>query len=177
MNIYQIIGFSLAVGVLIGGLKLSSDNLSIFLDFPSVFIVLGGTFAATSISFQLNRLVTLFKVFFIRVIKGQRFQYKDTIKEMMRIAEAYRRGESLDNFIGRTHDPFLKDALELIVENILDTEHLLEVIENRAENMMITQSEETRKIKSISKYPPAFGMMGTTIGMIVLLANLGGKML
>ena len=41
--------------------------------------------------------------------------------------------------------------------------------------MGVLRFEDTRKIKSLGKFPPAFGMMGTTIGMIVLLANLGGE--
>ena len=48
-------------------------------------------------------------------------------------------------------------------------------MKKRSENLYKNYNEETQKFQSMGKYPPAFGMMGTTIGMIVLLANLGGK--
>ena len=93
----------------------------------------------------------------------------------MRITESYRKGESLDQIVSSIKDPFIKECVGLYSEGILDDEHFLDVCETRAEKMMINYSEESRKIKAVGKFPPAFGMMGTTIGMIVLLANLGGE--
>ena len=46
MNIYSLVGFVMAISVLIIGLFLASDNLAMFVDFPSMFIVFGGTLAA-----------------------------------------------------------------------------------------------------------------------------------
>src|SRR5690606_14918238 len=49
-----------------------------------------------------------------------------------------------------------------------------EMMEERNENLYHIHSEDAGKLKIVGKYPPAFGMMGTTMGMIVLLANLNG---
>src|SRR5665648_207685 len=146
-----------------------------FWDIPSIFIVVGGTIAATAISFQLDRLVILFKIFFHRVIMGKKTDYRSVIIEMMKISDAYSKGESLDNHISKTKDLFLKDALILVNDDIMSEEELFILLDDRANNMFYTYSEEANKIKAVAKYPPAFGMIGTTIGMIVLLGNLGGS--
>lgn len=175
MNVFSIIGLLISISVLLIGLRLASEDLSMFLDYPSLFIVMGGTFAATALSFNLNRIFFLVKIFVKRIFFGKQFKYADVIKEMMRITESYRKGESLDSILSTIKDPFLRECIELLNEGILEKDHFLEVCENRAEKMMVNYSEEGRKIKAIGKFPPAFGMMGTTIGMIVLLANLGGE--
>jgi len=175
MNIASIVGFIIAITVLLIGLRLSSDNLSMFLDYPSLFIVIGGTFAATAITYQVNRIFTLFKIFLKHLMSGSQVDYASIIAEVMKIADAFRRGESLDNHINKVKDFFLKEALELVNDGILEPDHLIRILEDRASNMNYLHNEDASKIKTLGQFPPAFGMMGTTIGMIVLLANLGGE--
>ncbi len=174
MNIMTIFGFILAIVIMVTGLFLSSDDLRMFVDFPSAFIVCGGSFAAVTISFQLNRMMVLVKIFFYRMIKGQKFIQSTIIKEIMILADAYRKGESLRSLADKTGDFFLKDGLILLDDGILSEEECFEIMVVRNENIMFNYMDEANKMKTVSKFPPAFGMIGTTIGMIVLLANLGG---
>ncbi len=174
MNIYSISAFILSIVVLFVGLRLSTDDLTMFFDTPSLFIVIGGTIASTAISFQMDRLIILTKVFFTRVIMGKKIEYRSVIIELMKLSDVYARGENLEQHIGKTNDPFLKDALTLINDDIMGHDELFVLLDDRARNIYYTYSEDANKIKSSAKYPPAFGMIGTTIGMIVLLGNLGG---
>lgn len=175
MNIYSIAAFLMSFAVLFIGLKLSSDDLRMFWDMPSVFIVVGGSIAATAISFQLDRLLLLLKVFFFRVLMGRKTNYRPVMVEIMKIGDAYNRGEALEGQIAKASDPFLKEALTLLNDDIVDTDQLASLLDERASNMYYLYMEDANKIKAMAKYPPAFGMMGTTIGMIVLLGNLGGS--
>lgn len=175
MNIPTLMGLFLALAVFFAGLRMSSENLLIFLDFPSLFIVVGGTLAATAISFQITRLFELFKIFLRRILFGKKINYQDAIKEIMAASEKYRKGEPLENIISSVQDEFFKECLELYKEQVLEKDEFIDVIHERADKMLQSYNEEAQKIKTISKYPPAFGMLGTTIGMIVLLANLGGE--
>lgn len=174
MNIFSIFGLIISGIVLVIGLRMSSPNLNLFLDGPSLFIVLGGTFAATSVSFQLNKIGGLLKIFFKQFIGGKMINQSAIIKEIMQICESYRSGEAFDSLHNKASDDFLKEGLELISDGILEKEKIIEILGQRASQMSYLRSEDTRKIKTLGKFPPAFGMMGTTIGMIVLLANLGG---
>jgi len=174
MNLFSLVGLLLSTGVFIVGLRMASPNLMLFVDGPSVFIVIGGTFAAMSISFQLTKIGSLFKIFFSQYLKSKSKHVKDNIKNIMQICEGIRAGESLDNLISKANDPFLRECLQLISDGILENEKIMEILKQRANQMNNLRTDDAKKIKSLGKFPPAFGMMGTTIGMIVLLANLGG---
>lgn len=175
MNIFSLLGFIIAIAVLGIGLRLASDNTMMFVDFPSMFIVLGGTLAATAICFQLDRLVIIIKFFFQRIFFSKKTEYKNVISEIMQICDSYRKGQSLSQFIEEVEDPFLKEALIMIDDGIMENDYVVQLMDKRANKLFNNHMEEAKKIKTLGKFPPAFGMMGTTIGMIVLLANLGGE--
>lgn len=175
MNIISIIGLLISTGVLVAGLRMSSSDMGLFFDGPSIFIVLGGTFAATSVAFQLTKIGSLFKIFFSQFIKGKSQKNSELIKEIMGLCESVRGGEALDSLASKAKDHFLQEGIQLYADGILEKEKVLDILHHRANQMGNLRGEDTRKIKTLGKFPPAFGMMGTTIGMIVLLANLGGE--
>lgn len=166
---------ALAAGVFLYGLILSGgDSLKIFYDFPSVFIVFGGVVAATAMSFQYKRMFTMMKFGLTRVVKGKSVNYADIIADIIRNVEGYRKGESLKSISEKVKDPFFKEGLALLDGGIMTPEQVFEVMDERNANLFHLYSEDAGKLKIVGKYPPAFGMMGTTMGMIVLLANLNG---
>lgn len=174
MNIHSLVGFLLAFIVFGAGIATSTDHYSHFWDWPALLIVLGGTFAAMATAFQIDRVFVMLKIFFERVILGKRTNHQETIREILNISEGHRKGESLEQYIGKTKDHFLKEVLTLVNENIIEGEELFEVLDSRVENLNYIYMEEANRFKAAGKYPPAFGLMGTTIGMIVLMSNLGG---
>lgn len=174
MNFSTISAILLAIGVFTYGLILSSDSLKIFYDFPSLFIVFGGVIAATAISFQYKRMWAMVKVGFVRVVKGKRIDYREVITEVIQSVDSYRKGEGLKALSEKTNDLFFKEGLQLLDGGIMTAEQVIQVMEERNDNLFHHYSEDAGKLKIVGKYPPAFGMMGTTMGMIVLLANLNG---
>jgi chemotaxis protein MotA len=174
MNIFSIVGLIISTAVLLVGLKLSSDNLMIFLDGPSLFIVIGGTFAAASIAFQLNKIGALLKIFIKQFLGGRLYDKAKIIRNIMQLCEGARGGDNWESLAGKAEDDFLREGMELLADGVLDTQGTINIMRKRSKEQANLHLEDTRKIKALGKFPPAFGMMGTTIGMIVLLANLGG---
>lgn len=176
MNIYSILGLLLLLGVVGAGVvtTITPKEYHMFADLPAIFLVIGGTLGVASITVQINRVGILFKVFFIRLIKGKRIDYRIVIKEIMMSSESYRRGESLPEIIGKANDHFFKECLQLLDDNVVKGEDLFDLLDHRVKNMHVHYSEEANRFKSLSKFPPAFGLMGTVLGMIALLSNLGG---
>ncbi len=165
----------LAVGVFVYGLILSGgDSLKIFYDFPSIFIVFGGVVAATAISFQYKRMFSMVKFGLGRVIKGRFTDFRGLISEIIQSVDAYRKGESLKSLSDKTKDQFFQEALNLLDGGVMTPDQVFTLLEERNDNLFHLYSEDAGKLKIVGKYPPAFGMMGTTMGMIVLLANLNG---
>jgi chemotaxis protein MotA len=176
MNIYSIMGLLLLLGVVGAGVvtTITPKEYHMFADLPAIFLVVGGTLGVASITVQIDRVGTLFKIFFLRLIKGKRINYKNIIKEVMLASESYRRGDALPEIINKSHDHFLVECLQLIDDNIVKGDDLIELLEDRVRNMHNHYSDEANRFKSLSKFPPAFGLMGTVLGMIALLSNLGG---
>jgi chemotaxis protein MotA len=121
-----------------------------------------------------NKIGILFKVFFVGLAKGHRIDYVRLIQEIMNCSEAYRKGEPLPEIIKKTKDHFLKESLQLLDDNVIRSEDLFELLEIRAKSMFEHYNEGAMHFKSLGKFPPAFGLMGTVLGMIALLSNLGG---
>lgn len=175
MNIYSILGLIIAVTVFLLGLRLASDDLKLFIDYPSMFIVFGGTLAASAVSFQLNRIGTLFRSFFQRVILGKKTDHAKVIEDIIKICDESRKGKNISDLSNMTEDFFLLEGLGMIQDGIIPKNEILNILQERADNLDEKYMKEAKKIKTIAKFAPAFGMIGTTIGMIVLLANLGGE--
>jgi chemotaxis protein MotA len=175
MNIFTVISFLLAVCTFLAGLYLSSPELRMFYDQTSLFIVVGGSVAASAIAFRLNKLFLLFRIFIGRVFKGSEYKTTPLVEEIIKVIDSIKKGKSIEECANNTKDHFFKEALSLIHDGLLDKDEIIEVLSDR--NKFIAQSYkgETNKLKAIGKFPPAFGMVGTTIGMVVLLANLGGE--
>jgi chemotaxis protein MotA len=175
MNFGAVSAMVLALGVFLYGLILSGGGtFNIFFDFPSMFIVIGGVIAATAISFQYRRMFTMMKFGLLRVVKGKNVNFSSVITEIIQTVESYRKGESIKSLSEKTTDLFFREGLVMFENGVLTPAQVLEVMEERNENLFHLYSEDASKLKIVGKYPPAFGMMGTTMGMIVLLANLNG---
>lgn len=175
MNIGAISALLLAGGVFIYGMILSGgDSLSIFYDFPSMFIVFGGVIAVTAITFQYKRMFTMIKYGLMRTIKGKQVNYANVIKDIIQTVDSYRKGQSLKSLAEKTTDPFFKEGIQMLDDGVMEPEQIFQILEDRNDNQYHLYSEDAGKLKIVGKYPPAFGMMGTTMGMIVLLANLNG---
>lgn len=175
MNFGAISAILLAIAVFFYGLILSGgDSLKIFYDFPSIFIVFGGVVAATAMSFQYKRMFSMIKFGLMRVIRGKNVNYSLIIKDIIQSIDSYRKGESLKIITDKATDHFLQEGLQMLDSGVLSPEQVFQIMEERNDNLFHIYSEDASKLKIVGKYPPAFGMMGTTMGMIVLLANLNG---
>ncbi len=174
MNFWSLLGFCLAAIVFFAGMAMSTDNMSMFLDAHASLIVIGGSVAASSIAFQLDRMVLLFRVFLLRVLKGRRVNYVGIIAEMMKLAELYRTGSpEFDKRIKESKEYFLKEAFEMAADGVVEKARIPKVLRARVATMYHRHTEDALKFKTVGKYPPAFGLMGTTLGMIALLQTLG----
>lgn len=174
MNIFSYLGLLTTAIILVGSLWMASPKLQIFVDNPSFFIVLGGTLASAAIAVQFNNLFKIFAFVGRDFLGGKSILFKNTIKDIMTISEGFRSGNSLESLVANAKDPFLKEAVQILADGVLDKEQVLSVLESRANNMSLTRFDDVKVVKGLSKYPPAYGMMGTVIGMVVLLANLNG---
>ena len=175
MKFSALTGLVLAAIVFVASALLSFTNAGVLIDFKSALIVFGGTITTTLICFSFREVNGLFKVFFRRVIFGKVVDPTLTIIELTNLAKAARKGKTnFERAVKELKHIFLKDGAQILYwaeENISDDE-LRDLLETRVAMQHERYMTEANQLKSVSQFPPAFGLMGTTMGMIALLQNL-----
>jgi len=175
MNFSALLALFSAVVVFVGAGYTSTDNPMIFINPHAALIVLGGTFSAAAISIGTGRVFILFKVFAVRLMHSQSYNYATLVKEILKISEAYRTDSpKTKNLIDSTKDHFLKETMTTIMEGALVGDQLQRVLVTRARTVYRRYHDEAIKIKNLAKFPPAFGLMGAVFGMIGILSKMGG---
>lgn len=173
MNLSSVIGIILCVILLIFGMVFSEDtmkfefgNVLSFLNLPSMFIVVAGTIAALIATFPFKQLATMFK--HIPIILGLK-KYDPTyyINVMTELSqEARRKGLlALEDQVSSFKDPFLRDSVMLIVD-AMEPDKVREQLENEIGNIESRHASAWDMYDKGSALAPAFGMMGTVIGLV-----------
>jgi chemotaxis protein MotA len=176
MNFSTLIGFLTASAVFGIALFTSAKNFAIFLDSHAILIVIGGTLSASFICFSLPRVFGLLRVFVRRMLGRNKFDYLSLIDQIVFLSQANRKGRAaFEQAINKVRDPFLADAARVLfwLDAEVEKEDLRALLETRAETHYERYMQEADIFRAMAKFPPAFGLLGTTLGMIALLQALG----
>ena len=144
-----------------------------FFDLSSILITIGGSLAATVISFRKEDIRKVFNVAGIAFREGARIDYTATIEELIRFADLARREGllALDNILDTVDDEFLKRGLQLVVDGI-DPELIQEILETSIAEIGERHKMGRKLFDQMATFAPAFGMIGTLIGLIQMLRTL-----
>ena len=174
MNVQSILACLVAIAILVAVVLTSGENDRL-MNMHAILVVIGGTIAAGAISFQVDRFLLMFRIFFENVLRRKNVHYVRLIAEIARLAEAYRIGSpGLKAMVAEVQDPFLREAMTMVLEDFLDRERLIKILHERVDTIYLRECEEVVQFRTIGRYPPAFGLIGTTLSMITLLGKLGG---
>lgn len=148
------------------------QNLGKFWDPHGVGLMAGGVSAAVLISFPLG-VVLKSPQYFMLVLKDKSHSVKDLIAEIVSLAEKARRDGilALESAMEHVQDPFLKKGIQLAVDGT-DPELIKVILTEEMEAMKERHKEARGVIVAANKYFPAWGMVGTLTGMVLLLSNL-----
>lgn len=174
MNVLSVVSFLMAGGVFLTSVFTSTDNPKTFIDPHGILIVIGGSVAATAISFQIDRVLLMVKVFWRRTILGKKPDYVKTIRHLMALSESYRKGGSdLQKLVKESGDDFMIEAMTILTDEVISADHVYAILKKRASTVYERYHADAGKFKAMGKYPPAMGLMGAVLGMIALLGGLG----
>ncbi len=172
MDIASVVGLGLGFGLILMSMVLGGAGLSIYVDIPSVLMVIGGSFAAMLLSNPLPRMLGLAK-YMNHVFKVPNYELEKTISTLVNFSERARREGllALEDDIEEVEDEFLKNGIQMVVDGT-DPEIIKTILYND-----LTQLEERHAIGiklmgDWSSLAPAFGMIGTLAGLIAMLSNL-----
>ena len=143
-----------------------------FGDGPSVFIVLGGVIAATVISYPMDALKNLGKLMAL-TFKSNKIDFQADIENIVKIANVARREGilALEETVSEMNDPFMQKGIMLIIDGS-DPELVKSVMETELAFIKDRHTSGQAILLQMSAYAPAFGMIGTLIGLINMLQRL-----
>jgi len=171
MDISTVLGLLVGFGLILGSIILG-NGLGFFIDPTSMMIVFGGTLGATLVAYPLpdiQRLISaLSKAFF-----SSSEQVRDLVPRMVEFARVARRDGvlALENVAGEASDPFMLQGIQLVVDGT-EPELTRQILETEIEKVIQRHRVGASILESMGNFSPAFGMIGTLIGLIFMLQSL-----
>lgn len=183
LDIATVIGTVLVVGLIIFGIVFTEDietgktsinflNILSFFNLASIFIVIGGTFGCLFLMFPLSQFKKIPKHLKIIIFQKQYNPgvYIEFLVECAKVART--KGLlALEENIAIAEDSFMKKALQMVVDSV-DPEKVKEQLEAWMDNIDERHSQEASFYDKGAALGPAFGMIGTLIGLVNMLKSL-----
>lgn len=174
MDIGSVIGvsgvfFFIGFGIIAGGGSLMS-----YVDIPSVLITIGGSTMAVIFANPLDRSKKLISIIQVAFKKTSEDPIQ-TILTILSFSEKARREGllALEDDLDEVSDTFLKTGVQLVVDGT-EPELVKSIMSGELEALETRHKNFISLIESLADLAPAFGMIGTLIGLIVMMNALGG---
>ena len=173
MDIATIIGLILGFGLILTSIAMGGGTgLAAFIDVPSIMIVVGGSIAALLINFPLKNVLgsmNVVKKCFLNKLPDP----QATIIKFKELATIVRKDGmlALEKELESIDDEFLKRGLENVISGA-SAEQLQRVLETEIGAISDRHSMGKKIVDSTGAAAPAFGMIGTLVGLVQMLQSL-----
>ena len=171
MDIATIIGILLGFMVVISSI-VAGGGWQMFIHIPSMAITIGGMICATLIHFSLRQFLGIFsvvkKTFVVKVPLGS-----ELVQKMVNYAAINRRDGALalEQEIPKLDNPFFVKGMQMLVDGT-DFEEARELLSMEIENLQNRHATGKKILEFMGASAPAFGMIGTLIGLVQMLRAL-----
>ncbi len=169
----SILGAVIAGVVLYAAATESFTDLTAYLNAVGMIIVIGGTLAVSIIAFSLSE-TKRFLIAYASVFIRMGLSRVESINEVLALAVGARTNPNhLKNALPHIKNPFTKESVELLLDGLPFNE-VRSILRQNVTESTNRDLSDAAMIRVISKFPPAFGLMGTLIGLISMLQSMGG---
>jgi chemotaxis protein MotA len=174
MNPSTLIGIIGGFLLIVLSIALTAEDASAFLNIPGLVVVIGGTLAATLLSYPLREVLRVFKTFGV-VLRNEKLYAEEDQRELVVVALHWFHGDlvAIEKEIDKIRNPFLRTGVQMIIDDT-PTEEIAELLEWRILTLKTREVAEAQLYRSMAMYAPAFGMLGTLIGLINMLHGMDG---
>lgn len=171
MDIATLLGFILGFVFLLWGISLSG-TIGTFIHLPSLVLVLGGAVSATIISLPLKKFINSFKIL-KNIIASKDTKPNNIIQDIVDLANIARKEGllALEDASEKVNDSFLRKGSMLIVDGT-DPELVRSILETELSFLEERHRDGQGIFETLGSFAPAFGMIGTLIGLINMLKDL-----
>jgi chemotaxis protein MotA len=146
-------------------------DLGMFLDVHAFIVIFGGAFAATLIRFPLSTIFHGIPIGMRFAFTVRRITQRDLVDEIAALAEIARKQGPMGLEKVEISDPFLAKGIRYVADGY-DAEFIRDNLERDRDNFLTHLEEGSKVYRAIGDCTPAFGMVGTLIGMVQMFANM-----
>lgn len=173
MNPSTLIGIVASVVLLGVVLFFSAADPTLFLNAPSLAVVLVGTLAATFISYPLREVVRIFGLIGT-VLRNERLYTRNDMEDLIAVSKIWISGDirAVEAALDKISNPFLKTGVQLVID-LTPEEDIMELLQWRISRLRAKEHAEAQLFRVMASFAPAFGMIGTLIGLVNLMFLLG----
>ena len=157
--------------IVIATMVFMGGDLHMFFSEHAVIIIFGGSIAATMIRFPLGVMLHGLPLGAKFAFTMSRLSARDLVDELARIAEIARKQGPVGLEKVETDEPFLAKGIRYIADGY-DMEFIRDNLERDRDNFLMHLDEGSKIYRAIGDCAPAFGMIGTLIGMVQMFANM-----
>lgn len=160
-----------AGGIVLVTLILMGGELGMFLDSHAFIVIFGGAFAATLIRFPLSTIFHGLPTGAKYAFTLRRRSQRELVDEIAGLAEIVRKQGPMGLEKVEIDDPFLAKGVRFVADGY-DAEFIRDNLERDRDNFLSRLDEGQKVYRAIGDCAPAFGMVGTLIGMVQMFANM-----
>jgi len=172
MDIASLLGLIFAIGLILVSILLGNAPFSAFIDIPSGLVVVGGAFAAALICFPMGSILKS-PIIALKVILNKGEDRLALIKSIVELAEIARRDGllALESKIGEINNSLVKTGQQMAVDGTAP-EIVEEVLRTEVAGMAMRHREGKSIMDQLGRFAPAYGMIGTLMGLIMMLQDM-----
>jgi chemotaxis protein MotA len=167
-----LIGILGAIGLIVAAIKIAGAPFKAFWDTPSIVMVIGGAVMATLTAFPLGSVFGVHKLF-LKALMPKTPEAEPVINQLVQFAEIARKDGilALEGRMGEVSDPFFKSGLQMAIDGT-DAAVMEAVLRTDLECMVGRHKTGKSMLDTLNKYAPAWGMIGTLVGLVIMLGNM-----
>jgi len=165
-------GLGLIAGVIVLiSLIMMGGDLRMFLDMHAFIVIFGGSFAATLIRFPFTAMLHGLPLGMKFAFTMRRMSQRELVDELAGLAEVARKQGPIGLEKVEIDDPFLAKGVRFVADGY-DTNFIRDNLERDRDNFLTHLDEGQKIYRAIGDCAPAFGMIGTLIGMVQMFSNM-----
>lgn len=172
MDITSLVGFLLAWGCIVYAVVAGGGSFWSFIDIPSVAVVVGGAAAAAAMAFPLKSCLNL-PFIFKKAFLNKSDDLLVLINTLVSLAEVARRDGllALESKMADVTQPVIKSGLQMAIDGN-DADTIESVMRTEMESLARRHKEGRSLFDQLARFAPAYGMIGTLLGLIIMLGDM-----
>ena len=174
MDLGTIIGIISGVALVLVTIVTGGAGLANYISIQSIIIVVGGSFSAMLVANPLSRMLGIAK--YVRIgLQTPDWQEEKIISDLVAFSERARREGllALEDNLDEVEDEFMRKGVQLVVDGT-DPDIIKSILYHDLNEIQSRHESGIKIFDDWARIAPAFGMIGTLIGLIQMLVNMGG---